>query len=706
MKNKISILILMLLSLFLYITPAASEVYMGEVGVNNIIEVNDEAHMFPVFFAFKQPPAIRPFSLYFIKRDVSSLWYYKDGWQKVNSGNPNNLIPLFQTSDASEIDKIKFFNVPLPLSFFTGGSTTWADLTVSICLDEENTNTGIADMGSDNHNCGSLTFINKTGNGGGAPGGQVTYTVTLSAGVNGSITPSTPQSVNQGSTTAFTVTPNNGYIASVGGTCGGTLSGNTYTTGPINADCTVSATFTANAATHIVTPSAGLNGSITPSTPQSIKDGYKTSFQVNPASGYTASVGGTCGGNLVGTTYTTNAINADCTVAATFNSSTPGGYTGGSPLPFGGSCSPTAINISDIITMTADPGVTLAGSSVAVTDNCRKGVAYTASVIGSSPWLSVQGSGNGTLVVTVDTRTGKGANTAGQYKGSVKVSSPGLTGATVQVVLTVTGPAANCTAASAVVSPLSIDKIGAGAASITIKDNCGNNLNYTDTISYSTGAGWISAPASGNGQLNVTLTSSGLTAGARYIGAITITPYGYPAVTIQIALTVSQSQASNVTAFTNAITARFWAEANKPYYYSKYIQNSAATPNNTTLVHGVVLKDFSQTQTGSSGGTHNVDVLVKYAGPTCDTAKLPDFNLLSAVKAYCTPITACQPVLRSGAWLPARYGEAQGMELFYKLSGGSDEMVDVIGVPLPEGCYYFMLYNWGPGRGYIEFSAS
>jgi hypothetical protein len=40
---------------------------------------------------------------------------------------------------------------------------------------------------------------------------------------------------------------------------------------------------------------------------------------VTPDTGYTAAVGGTCGGSLVGSTYTTNAITASCTVAATFS---------------------------------------------------------------------------------------------------------------------------------------------------------------------------------------------------------------------------------------------------------------------------------------------------------------------------------------------------------------------------------------------------
>ncbi len=72
-----------------------------------------------------------------------------------------------------------------------------------------------------------------------------TYTVTPSAGANGSISPNTPQAVNHNATTSFTITPNTGYsIGTVSG-CGGSLSGNTYTTGPITANCTVSASFVA-----------------------------------------------------------------------------------------------------------------------------------------------------------------------------------------------------------------------------------------------------------------------------------------------------------------------------------------------------------------------------------------------------------------------------------------------------------------------------
>jgi hypothetical protein len=145
----------------------------------------------------------------------------------------------------------------------------------------------------------------------------VTYTVTPSAGANGSISPDTPQIVPQGQGTSFTVTPNSGYSASVGGTCGGTLTGTNYVTNAITADCTVEASFSP-LPTYTVTPSAGAHGSISPDTPQFLTQGQTTTFTVIADAGYTAVVRGTCGGTLSGTTFTTNAVTANCTVAATF----------------------------------------------------------------------------------------------------------------------------------------------------------------------------------------------------------------------------------------------------------------------------------------------------------------------------------------------------------------------------------------------------
>ncbi|TAG50188.1 MAG: Ig-like domain repeat protein [Betaproteobacteria bacterium] len=146
-------------------------------------------------------------------------------------------------------------------------------------------------------------------------------TVTATASGNGTISPPS-RSVQDGATTQFTVTPNAGHYATMGGSCpAGTLVSNTYTTGAITADCGVSATFSINQ--YNVTSSAGANGSIAPATTQTVNHGSQPTFAVTANTGYYATVGGSCGGSLVSNTATTytltaDAVTAPCTVVANF----------------------------------------------------------------------------------------------------------------------------------------------------------------------------------------------------------------------------------------------------------------------------------------------------------------------------------------------------------------------------------------------------
>jgi hypothetical protein len=108
----------------------------------------------------------------------------------------------------------------------------------------ENTTTGTTTTGT------TGTSGNGTGSGGASSGtgtSQTSYTVTpsVSGGTGGTISPAAAVPVNAGATATFTLTPSTGYtVDSVGGTCGGTLNGNTYTTNAVTTDCTVVASFT------------------------------------------------------------------------------------------------------------------------------------------------------------------------------------------------------------------------------------------------------------------------------------------------------------------------------------------------------------------------------------------------------------------------------------------------------------------------------
>lgn len=70
----------------------------------------------------------------------------------------------------------------------------------------------------------------------------MTWAVSVSSGSGGTISPASAL-VNHGSTTTFTVTPTAGYTIYTVAGCGGSLNGSIYTTGVVNGNCTVTATF-------------------------------------------------------------------------------------------------------------------------------------------------------------------------------------------------------------------------------------------------------------------------------------------------------------------------------------------------------------------------------------------------------------------------------------------------------------------------------
>lgn len=146
------------------------------------------------------------------------------------------------------------------------------------------------------------------------------YTITTSAGSNGSISPITAQQVTAGGSLTCTATPNTGYsvdVWSVDGTTAQT-GGAQFTLSNIAANHTVKVTFKASALT--VTPSAGPNGSISPSTAQQVPNGGSVTFTATPATGYAVDrwlVDGSAvqGG---GTQFTLSNITADHTVKVLF----------------------------------------------------------------------------------------------------------------------------------------------------------------------------------------------------------------------------------------------------------------------------------------------------------------------------------------------------------------------------------------------------
>jgi hypothetical protein len=158
-------------------------------------------------------------------------------------------------------------------------------------------------------------------------------TVTAVAGTGGSITPSGAQVVTAGDSISFTVTPQAGYqIASVVG-CGGTRAQNVYTINAVTQSCTVTAAFTP--ILHAVMASALPGGSISPAGMVNVTEGQVSSFTVTPAAGYRIAAATGCGGALAGSTYTTAAVTAACTVQARFETLPTPTDTGSGPVNVG-----------------------------------------------------------------------------------------------------------------------------------------------------------------------------------------------------------------------------------------------------------------------------------------------------------------------------------------------------------------------------------
>ena len=117
-----------------------------------------------------------------------------------------------------------------------------------------------------------------------------TYTLVPSAGPNGTISPNTPQTAYYGMNFDFNATPNLGYQVDSWIVDGNVvqMGGNWYDFDNISANHTIQVTFTP--LTYTVVPMASTNGTITPSTTQTVDYGTSLTFTAVPNTCYMASL--------------------------------------------------------------------------------------------------------------------------------------------------------------------------------------------------------------------------------------------------------------------------------------------------------------------------------------------------------------------------------------------------------------------------------
>lgn len=144
-----------------------------------------------------------------------------------------------------------------------------------------------------------------------------TYTVTITSASHVNVSPNSVQTVYAGSRVTYTVTAQTGYTRNdaVGGTCAtGSWVGNEYTTGIINAHCTIVFGSTINSYSVSVSGTGDLL--ISPSSVSTVTYGSVKKFGVtSPSGAIESTVGGTCpAGSWSRNVYSTGAIVGNCTV--------------------------------------------------------------------------------------------------------------------------------------------------------------------------------------------------------------------------------------------------------------------------------------------------------------------------------------------------------------------------------------------------------
>jgi hypothetical protein len=150
-------------------------------------------------------------------------------------------------------------------------------------------------------------------------GATVSYNIAASAGPNGSISPSNTVAVLQGTSQAFAITPDAGYVVAdvlVDGVSVGRQT--SYTFNNVATNHTIAATFEV-VAPKTITASAGSGGAIEPSGSINVTGGADQSFVMRPESGYKVSdviVDGVSRGPL--TSYTFVTVVSNHTIAVVF----------------------------------------------------------------------------------------------------------------------------------------------------------------------------------------------------------------------------------------------------------------------------------------------------------------------------------------------------------------------------------------------------
>lgn len=223
-------------------------------------------------------------------------------------------------------------------------------------------------------------------------------TVTSSTtGGNGSIDTAGTVNLPRGGARTYTFTPAAGYYPLVTGNCPGTLTGNTYSVSPVNANCAFNVTFT-NQTVNVTGTVTGGGGTITPPGVTTVARGGGLTYTATPGAGNVAVFTSTCPGTRVGDTFIVANAQADCGVdvkfvaaaaAITVTTSVPGG-NGTVTTPGQNGLGETVLAIGDTRVWTVTPTTAgfvprlIAGSTCTGTLSAAAPYTYTVNAAAAS----------------------------------------------------------------------------------------------------------------------------------------------------------------------------------------------------------------------------------------------------------------------------------------------------------------------------------
>lgn len=204
------------------------------------------------------------------------------------------------------------------------------------------------------------------------------YTLSYTAGANGSISGTSPQSVPYGGDGSTVTAVADAHYHFVQWSDGLTTAARTDT--KVGADLDVTASFAIDSFAVVGTVGRG-SGNIAPAS-QNVAYGQTATFSLSPDAHYHLDgIGSTCGGNLGGNSYTTGAVTADCVVTVNFaldSYTITGAVSGGH-----GSISPTSLigNYGDTPSFTLTPDAFYHVASVSGCGGALNGNSYTVAPI-------------------------------------------------------------------------------------------------------------------------------------------------------------------------------------------------------------------------------------------------------------------------------------------------------------------------------------